>query len=58
MSFLKKTNFKKEEKETKYTIVKDLENIKIDSDVSINIDLDNDKTEKMNEKRVFFSFYF
>ena len=41
-SFLKKTNVKVENKEIKYKIITDLSTIKIDSDVSINLDLDND----------------
>ena len=48
LSFLKKTNVKKETKEIKYTIVKDLSTIKIDSDVSINLDLDNDNYHLAN----------
>ena len=48
LSFLKKVNVKKEDKQTKYTIVKDLSNIKIDSDVSINLDLDNDNYHLAN----------
>ena len=41
-SFLKKTDIKKETKEIKYKIITDINDIKIDSDVSINLDLDND----------------
>jgi len=48
LSFLKKVNVKKEDKQTKYTIVKDLSTIKIDSDVSINLDLDNDNYHLAN----------
>ena len=48
LSFLKKTNVKKETKEIKYTIVKDLSTIKIDSDVSINLELDNDNYHLAN----------
>ena len=47
-SFLKKTTVKKEQKEIKYTIVSDLSTIKIDSDVSINLDLDNDNYHLAN----------
>ena len=47
-SFLKKTNVKKETKEVKYTIVTDVNQIKFDSDVSINLDLDNDNYHLAN----------
>ena len=47
-SFLKKTHINKEEKEIKYTIIKDLNTIKINSDVSINLDLDNDNYHLAN----------
>ena len=47
-SFLKKTNIQKENKEIKYTLVQDLSTIKIDSDVSINLDLDNDNYHLAN----------
>lgn len=47
-SFLKKTNIKKDDKPLEYTLVKDLSNIKIDSDVSINLDLDNDNYHLAN----------
>ena len=39
---------KKEEKTITYQIVKDLSTIKIDSDVSINLDLDNDNYHLAN----------
>ena len=35
---MKKTNTQKENKSIEYTIIKDINNIKIDNDVSINID--------------------
>jgi len=41
-SMEKKTNIKKEEKQIKYKLVSNLNEIKINSDVSINLDLDND----------------
>ena len=41
-SFLKKANIKNETKEIKYTEVTDLSAIKLTSDVSVNLDLDND----------------
>ena len=47
-SFLKKTNVKKDNIEIKYTIVKDLNNIKINSDVSIDLELDNDNYHLAN----------
>ena len=47
-SFLKKTSIKKDNIEVKYTIVTDLSTIKIDSDVSINLDLDNDNYHLAN----------
>jgi len=47
-SFLKKTNVKKDTNSIKYTIVKDLSTIKIDSDVSINLDLDNENYHLAN----------
>lgn len=47
-SFLKKTHIKKEEKPIEYKVVKDIDNIKIDSDVSINLDLDNDNYHLAN----------
>lgn len=47
-SFLKKTNIKKENKKIEYTIVKDLSTININSDVSINLDLDNDNYHLAN----------
>ena len=47
-SFLKKSHIKKEEKTINYQIVKDLNTIKIDSDVSINLDLDNDNYHLAN----------
>jgi len=47
-SFLKKTNFKKEEKELKYEIISDLSKIKLDSDVSVQLDLDNDNYHLAN----------
>ena len=47
-SFLKKTNLKKESKDIKYEIITDLSLIKLDSDVSINLDLDNDNYHLAN----------
>lgn len=47
-SFLKKTNVKKENKKIEYTIIKDVSTIKINSDVSINLDLDNDNYHLAN----------
>jgi len=41
-SFLKKTEVKKEIKEIEYKIISNINDIKLDSDVSINLDLDND----------------
>ena len=41
-SFLKKTEVKKEQKEIQYKEISNLNDIKLDSDVSINLDLDND----------------
>ena len=47
-SFLKKTNIKKESKSIEYTIIKDINNIKISADVSINLDLDNENYHLAN----------
>ena len=47
-SFLKKAHVKKADKQIKYTIVSDLSTIKIDSDVSVNLDLDNDNYHLAN----------
>lgn len=47
-SFLKKTNVKKENKKIEYTIVKDVSTINLNSDVSINLDLDNDNYHLAN----------
>ena len=47
-SFLKKTNLKKDDKEIKYTIIKDLNELNIDSDVSVNLDLDDDNYHLAN----------
>ena len=47
-SFLKKTNIKNENKEIKYTIIKDLNTIDLNSDVSINLDLDNENYHLAN----------
>ena len=47
-SFLKKTHVKKEEKQIKYQIVKDLNTIKLNSDVSIHLDLDNENYHLAN----------
>lgn len=49
-SFLKKTNIKTDDKEIKYTIIKDLNTIKINSDVTLNLDLDNDNYHVANIK--------
>ena len=47
-SFLKKTTPKKENKEINYTIVSDLSTIKISSDVSVYLDLDNENYHLAN----------
>ena len=47
-SFLKKTNVKKEDKKVNYKLIKDINTIKLDSDVSINLDLDNDNYHLAN----------
>ena len=47
-SFLKKTNPQKEKKQLEYTLVKDLNSIKLDSDVSVNLDLDNENYHLAN----------
>ena len=47
-SFLKKTNTKNENKKIKYTIIKDLNTIDLNSDVSINLDLDNENYHLAN----------
>ena len=47
-SFLKKTNLKKETKEIKYEVVTDVNTIKLDSDVSVYLELDNDNYHQAN----------
>ncbi|MBQ2872976.1 MAG: DNA polymerase I [Bacilli bacterium] len=47
-SFLKKTNLQKEENKVNYTSVKDLNTIKIDSNVSVYLELDNDNYHLAN----------
>ena len=47
-SFLKKTNIKKETKEIKYDIISDVNTIKLDSDVSVYLELDNDNYHQAN----------
>ena len=47
-SFLKKTSIKTETKEVNYQVIKDLSTIKLSSDVSLNLDLDNDNYHLAN----------
>jgi len=47
-SFLSKTNIKKEEKNIEYKLIKNINEIKLNTDVSVNLDLDNDNYHLAN----------